>query len=230
MGRVQTSAHAPMIQPNIDSAAMMPTARGRANPIVRISRNATALLDEKSALTALVVRAAAGDPQAESALFQKYSRRISGFIRSIVRPCDAVDDVTQTVFIKMFRRLGRLRDPASFEPWLFMMARTTALDFLRHQRRRITLVSSADNLLEVADTRTGDASAEILDALDSALTQLPAQTRALVTLFVQGNSYLTLAARSGVSVGAVKARLHRARPILRACVGAAMAGRRALVT
>ena len=230
MGLVRKTVRPPMIQPNIDSAAMMPAAQARTNAIVRTSRAAPALTEEKSALTALVVRAAAGDSQAESALFQKYSRRISGFIRSIVRPCDAVDDVTQTVFIKMFRRLGRLRDPASFEPWLFMMARTTALDFLRHQRRRITLVSSADNLLEVADTRTGDASAEILDALDSALTQLPAQTRALVTLFVQGNSYLTLAARSGVSVGAVKARLHRARPILRACVGAAMEGRRALVT
>lgn len=215
-----------MIQPNIDSAAMMPAARARANDLVRTSRSAAGLTEEKSALTALVVRAAAGDPQAESALFRKYSHRISGFVRTIVRSCDAVDDVTQTVFIKMFRRLGRLRDPASFEPWLFTMARTTALDFLRHQRRRIAMVSIADNLLEVSDGRTDDASAEILEALEAALVQLPAATCTLITLFVQGHSYITLAAQSGISLGAVKARLHRARPVLRACVGAAIEGRR----
>src|SRR5687768_16305849 len=110
----------------------------------------------------------------------------------------------------MFRRLEGLRDHASFESWLFMMARTTALDFLRRQRRRIATVSVDDQLYEIADTAQVDTTPEIMEALDNALAQLPAQTRTLVTLFVEGNSYETLAARAGLTLGAVKARLHRA--------------------
>ena len=173
----------------------------------------------------LVERALVDDAAAQSALVQRYRRRIAGFVRTIVRQPDGIEDVTQMVFIKMFRRLGRLRDPRSFESWLFMLARNTSLDFLRRQRRRPATVSADAELLELPDPRPSDASGEILAALDSALDQLPPQTRTLVTLFVQGNSYDTLAAREGLTLGAVKARMHRARPLLRASIGAALEGR-----
>ena len=58
-----------------------------------------------------------------------------------------------------------------------------------------------------------------MDALEAALTQVSAKDRELVTLFVQGNSYESLAKRNGLTMGAVKARLHRMRPFLRSFVG-----------
>ncbi len=213
-----------MIRPNVDSIAATPFVRS-----LHVSRRAEprpAVSDaEKSELSALVVAAAGGSGSAQSALVGRYQRRIAGFVRSIVRQPDGIEDVTQTVFIKMFQRLDRLRDVGAFESWLFMMARTTALDFLRRQQRRIATVSVDESIAEVADIHPRDASAEILDALEVALDELPAQTRVLVSLFVQGNSYNTLAAHAGLTLGAVKARLHRARPHLRACVEAALAGR-----
>src|SRR5260221_8521604 len=86
---------------------------------------------EKAALIDLVCRANAGESSAQAELVRRYTRRVAGFVRAIIRQPDAIEDVTQMVFIKMFRRLGRLRDPAVFESWLFTLARNTGLDFIR---------------------------------------------------------------------------------------------------
>jgi DNA-directed RNA polymerase specialized sigma24 family protein len=63
---------------------------------------------------------------------------------------------------------------------------------------------------------------EIMTALERALTRLTPQDRQLVLLIVQGNSYRTVAEREGLSVGAVKIRMHRVRPFLRLSVGSAI--------
>lgn len=176
-------------------------------------------------LAALVTRAQAGDSAAQTELVHRYTRRLNGFVRGIVRQPSAVEDVVQLVFIKMFRRMARLRDANAFESWLFMLARNTSLDFLRRQRRRPLTISADDELFELPDTRPADGTGEILDALNLALSQLNPQTRTLITLFIQGCSYQTLAEREGLTLGAVKARLHRARPLLRNFVGEATATR-----
>lgn len=187
--------------------------------------SAPALESDRAELAALVSRAQAEDSAAQAELVHRYTRRMHGFVRGIVRQPAAVEDIVQTVFIKMFRRLGRLRDAAAFESWLFMLARNTSLDFLRRQRRRPITVACDDELFQIPDTRGADGTGEILDALERALERLHPQTRTLVTLYVQGCSYNTLAERAGLTLGAVKARLHRARPLLRASVGAATATR-----
>lgn len=179
----------------------------------------------RAELAALVARVQAGDAAAQTEIVHRYTRRLSGFVRGIVRQTAAVEDIVQNVFIKMFRRIGRLRDGAAFESWLFMLARNTALDFLRRQRRRPLTVSADEALFEIPDNRPADGTREILDALEVALAKLNPQTRNLVTLFVQGCSYDTLAEREGLTLGAVKARLHRARPLLRTFVGEATATR-----
>ena len=182
--------------------------------------------ERRAELAALVDRATRGQPAAQTELVQRYTRRISGFVRTFVRSPDAAEDVTQTVFIKMFQRLARLRDAAAFESWLFMLARNTALDFLRRQRRRPATVALDAETFEIAAPATNDSTREIRDALDLALEELAPQTRTLVSLFVEGHSYDTMARREGLTLGAVKARLHRARPLLRERVGGAIEGRR----
>ncbi|MBI5690066.1 MAG: sigma-70 family RNA polymerase sigma factor [Verrucomicrobia bacterium] len=129
------------------------------------------------------------------------------------------EDVTQLVFIKMFRRLSRLRDPAVFESWLFTLARNTGLDFLRRRSCRPSTVAMDDGVQEIADPRNDGASAEILAALEIALTRLSPLDRQLVSRFVAGDSYGEIAQESGLSLASVKVRLHRVRPFLRDSVG-----------
>ncbi|MEO6243963.1 MAG: sigma-70 family RNA polymerase sigma factor [Opitutaceae bacterium] len=175
--------------------------------------------DEKSELIALVRRADAGEPDAQAELVRRYTRRIAGFVRTIVRQSDAIEDVTQMVFIKMFRRLSRLRDPAVFESWLFTLARNTSLDFLRRRSCRPITVAIDDTVYQIADPSNHNASAEILAALERALARLSDLDRSLVTQFVAGDSYGEIAERAGLSLATVKVRLHRVRPFLRSWVG-----------
>ena len=172
-------------------------------------------------LAAVVLRAQAGDLSAQSDLVRRYSHRIAGFLRTMLRDHGAIEDVTQTVFIKMVRRLNRLRDAGSFESWLFAMARSTALDFLRSRRRRPETLIEDISEFESADPSRPALLSEITEALDLALTQLSPQDRTLVALVVEGHSYQTIATREGLTLGAVKARLTRVRPFLRTAVGEA---------
>lgn len=202
-----------MIQPNHDFLASGPT------PTPATDRQAAAKLEEKRELTALVQRARRGDSAAQSELVQRYTRRVAGFVRGIIRQPDAVEDVTQMVFIKMFRRLSRLRDPGVFESWLFTLARNTGLDFIRRRSCRPATVGLDDQIYQIADPRNDAVMPEILAALDRALDRLNPIDRSLVTQFVAGDSYGEIATRAGLSLASVKVRLHRVRPFLRTWVG-----------
>lgn len=197
-----------MISPNHDLLA--PAAPTAASP---------ADADDKREIARLVTRANAGESIAQAELVQRYTRRVAGFVRSIIRQPDAVEDVTQTVFIKMFRRLGRLRDPAVFESWLFTLARNTSLDFIRRRNCRPSTVAIDEQVNQIADPSTPSATTEIMLALDRALARLSPLDRSLVSQFVAGDSYSEIANRAGLSLATVKVRLHRVRPFLRTCVG-----------
>jgi RNA polymerase sigma-70 factor (ECF subfamily) len=166
----------------------------------------------------LVLRAQAGDLDAQSTLVRRYTRRVSGLLKQIVPQRHAVDDVTQVAFIKMVRRLPSLRDPGVFEQWLFALARNAGLDYIRRRRCQPTLVFDDLEGVPAPDRCGAPAVGEIMEALNLALTRLSPRDRRLVRLIVEGNSYQVVAQCEGLSVGAVKVRLHRVRPLLRMCV------------
>lgn len=211
-----------MIQPNFDLLApASPSSDASVDaPDSASSRDLSpAKLQEKQELIDVVRRADAGESAAQAELMQRYSRRVAGFVRAIIRQPDAVEDVTQMVFIKMFRRLSRLRDPGVFESWLFTLARNTSLDFIRRRNCRPNTVAIDEEINQIPDPSTSSATNEILAALDRALTRLNPIDRTLVTQFVAGESYGAIAERAGLSLATVKVRLHRVRPFLRSWVG-----------
>jgi len=210
-----------MIQPNSDfsTSGSSTCDTGDAEELSDATPTTPTPGSEKAALAELVRRAEAGDPVAQAELVRLYTRRVAGFVRGIIRQPDAVEDVTQVVFIKMFRRLGRLRDHSVFEAWLFTLARNTSLDFIRRRNCRPNTVSIDDEINQIADTSSSAATTEILAALDRALARLSPIDRTLVTQFVAGESYGSIAEQAGLTLATVKVRLHRVRPFLRTWVG-----------
>lgn len=174
---------------------------------------------DRAELVALVARAAADDVPAQTELVRRYTRRIAGLIRSVVRDTEPVEDVTQVVFIKMFRRLARLRDPQVFEPWLFTLARNTAIDQVRRRRCRPSMVALTDISPQIADEYQPHRYEEIVAVVERALLRLGPTDRRLVSMAVTGESYRTMAVQTGLSLATVKIRLHRVRPFLRQWVG-----------
>ena len=169
-----------------------------------------------AALTAIVRKAQAGDEDALRTLVLDYQRRVAGFVYSITNRTDYVEDLSQIVFIKMIRFLPRLTQPAQFEAWLFRLARNACIDHIRRERwqKFMTPLETEERVLEIPDKPTGINSEE-LDALNHAISKLKPKDRALIALAQEGRSQVEMAKITGVSVMAIKARLHRAREQLK---------------
>jgi RNA polymerase sigma-70 factor (ECF subfamily) len=166
-------------------------------------------------LIALVVRAQRGELHSQSELVRRYRARISGFIRPMLGSRELVEDLGQVIFIKMFRRLQNLRDPAVFESWLFTLARNAVLDHLRRARSRPVMVADDVALARHPDDSSGDRTAEIRESLAVATRHFDHRTRNLLEQIISGVSYGEIAARERVSIGAIKLRIHRVRVHLR---------------
>lgn len=169
---------------------------------------------------AIVVRAQSGDDGALEELIVLYQERIGGFIYSILGDADAIADTCHSVFVKMIIGIRRLREPASFEPWLFRIARNACNDFLRRKRMRRIFVPFERKHEQVAAPARAERDSRI-DAMRRAIVELPARQRELISLLQDNDwSYEDLARITRTTVGSVKSRLFRAREFLREKISA----------
>jgi RNA polymerase sigma factor (sigma-70 family) len=175
-------------------------------------------------LEPLVAAAAGGDRAAFATLVTETSGVVSSIALAIVRDLDVSRDVAQDVFLAAWRDLRKLRNPASFLPWLRQLTRNRAHHVLRtHVRAKRRLgAGDAEAMLEtLVDPRPGvtDAmiAAEDRTALAEALSELPDDTREVLTLFYrEGQSTAHVAQLLDLDEAAVRKRLSRARATLKA--------------
>jgi RNA polymerase sigma-70 factor (ECF subfamily) len=107
-----------------------------------INREGRAAAPETDA--ALVLRARGGDARSLELLHDRYRDAVSRLIRAETRwPAD-VDDLAQETFTSAWKRLGGLRDPEQFRPWLFQIARRVVTDRARAAGRLPTLDGDDD--------------------------------------------------------------------------------------
>jgi RNA polymerase sigma-70 factor, ECF subfamily len=97
-------------------------------------RRPEAAAEAQSSETALVESARAGDRAAFESLYRAYAPLVHGVLLARV-PYGEVSDLVQDVFLTAFRKLGHLRDPARFGPWVAIIARNRAADFYRRARQ-----------------------------------------------------------------------------------------------
>lgn len=127
-------------------------------------------------------------------------------------PWDA-EDLTQDVYLKVFRNIHSLNDPSFSKEWLFKIARNTCFDFGRKLRiRRIFQLKSKGETLEDRTPESLVAYGEQLQVLKKAVKQLPEKHKEVFVLREYGNlSYQEIAAVLGIKNGTVMSRLNRAR-------------------
>lgn len=88
------------------------------------------------ALALIVARAAQGDEQALAELYRRSRPAVVRLVRAFaVLDPDEVEDVVQESFVRAFRGLSRLRDPAAFAPWLLSIARNRARSRAQQKHR-----------------------------------------------------------------------------------------------
>jgi RNA polymerase sigma-70 factor (ECF subfamily) len=172
---------------------------------------------------ALVFETLEGDREAFGRLVDRYKNLVMSFIAARV-PADQVDDLGQETFLRGFRVLHTLRNPARFSSWLLGIANHVCVDWHRARRRPVSLDAQPIDLDEDAAQRRSrpprpDEAAEAKEAaqlLLESLDQLPETYRiTLVLKHMDGLTCQEIADHLGVALGTVTSRLARAYQMLR---------------
>lgn len=167
------------------------------------------------------------DSSATFATFTDDDRRfVYGVARRILRDEDAAADVTQDALLLAYRYRDRFRGDSRYRTWLYKIAASAAITYLRRRRRRRT--DRMVSLGAVAETCAPDqnpeehfACAEVAARTAVELAALDERYGDVLRMrFVDGLSEAEVADALGLSLPTVKIRTHRGRQALRAAVGA----------
>ena len=177
----------------------------------------------------LVVRLKERDEAAFAEVFHLYKDMIYALSVNMLADKSEAMDITQEVFLTLYRKVHQFRGESSLKTWLYRVAINKIVNRNRWWKRRFHHRTISLNL--VSDDVTGTAmdpishrprpdrqvwAAEIREALQAGLARLPFEQRAVVTLRdVQQLSYEEIAEVMGVRIGTVKSRIARGRESLR---------------
>jgi RNA polymerase sigma-70 factor (ECF subfamily) len=160
----------------------------------------------------LVARAQDGD----MAAFEHLARRYQGpiyrlLLRMLANRADA-EDLTQEVFLAVWRRLPELRLEAAFPAWLYRTATNRCLNLLRHRRPAAELDENLASTVAQTQPEQAMQTRAAMHALTTALQQLSPEQRACWLLReVHGRSYAEIGAILSTTPTAVRGRIARAR-------------------
>lgn len=158
--------------------------------------------------TSLNSRFVAGDPEAIRELYRELGGPLYGAAYRIVNDHGLAEEAVQQAFLKAWRACDRFDARRDIAPWLFTIAKRTAVDIYRRERRR------ADEDLEDRDIGVDSVGMETTYAIFEvrrALRDLPDDEREILALtHFAGLSHSQAAAKLDIPIGTVKSRAHRA--------------------
>lgn len=176
-------------------------------------------LDEAAPDIELCRMAAAGNIAAFELIYARYHRRTYSLTLRMTSSQTEAEDLTQEVFIQLFRKIGSFRGDSAFSTWLH---RLTVNQVLMHFRRRSVKNERTSDDGEIPEqTVHGTANPNkmpVIDriALKNAIAELPNGYRNVFVLHdVEGFEHEEVARLMGISVGTSKSQLHKARLKLR---------------
>jgi len=176
---------------------------------------------------ALVQRCAMGEETAYAELLSEHERMVIQLAINLLGDRDEALDLSQEVFLRVFRTIHRFRGHSSLRTWIYRIAVNQARNRHRSWRRRhradqVSLdahIASHGEFPGVSGSQPDQllAQKELASRLQRALDGLPFDQRtAIVLREIDGLSYEEIAYSLGVALGTVKSRLTRARVTLRA--------------
>ena len=175
---------------------------------------------------AIIQRCLAGDERAYRELVKRYQSMVFSVALRMVRQSQDAEDITQETFVRMFGALQRYDPSRPFAAWLMTIASRLSIDHLRRRRvRPISLFqreagSDEERVIDVRDPGLGPEDVtshrEEERRTEELIDSLPPHYRIVVLLRHQQDlSYDEIARTLDLPLGTVKARIHRARALLK---------------
>ncbi|MBQ7670297.1 MAG: sigma-70 family RNA polymerase sigma factor [Clostridia bacterium] len=147
-------------------------------------------------------------------LYKDYRDKVFGYIRSRVNSREDAEDLCEDVFLKAYRSADEYDgERASLGTWIYSITRNTVIDYYRRSRPAEEL---PEDLSDDDSPEDGVLGSEMLEELASALESLPTELTDIIVLHYYDRISLTdIAAKLGISYGAVKLRHQKALMMLR---------------
>jgi RNA polymerase sigma factor (sigma-70 family) len=174
----------------------------------------------------LIARLKAGDGIAFKEFVETRQSLVYNTVLGFLQNAEDAEDVTQDVFIKIFESIGQFKGESALSTWVYRVAVTSALEFIRRKKRKkrfgfLSPILGEDNelTLDLPDfNHPGVAldNREKANMLFNAIKQLPEnQQIAFVLNKVEGLSYQEVSSVMKTSLSAVESLLHRAKTNLK---------------
>ncbi|KKR34565.1 MAG: RNA polymerase sigma factor [Candidatus Magasanikbacteria bacterium GW2011_GWA2_40_10] len=170
-----------------------------------------------------------GDNESLESLISLYLKPVYNFIYRYIGNAQDADDITQEVFIKMWRSLKKFDQNKNFKTWIFHIAKNTAIDFLKKKKdvsfsafeseegKNILTEMLADTALSAKDASEKEETAQ---ALNSAVGKIPQKYGKVLSLYYYDQfNFREIAERLNESINTIKSRHRRALLILRKILG-----------
>ena len=154
-----------------------------------------------------------GDEKSLEVLIKRYLKPIYSFAFNFVLNQQDAEDLTQEIFLKMWRNLKKFKKEKNFKSWLFTIAKNTCFDFLRKKRRNLIL--NAENLEIVADLTPSllekMEKESLLEKLKKEIEKLPFKMKEVIDLHYNfGLNFREISEILGEPMNTVKSRHKRA--------------------
>ena len=169
----------------------------------------------------IISRVLKGEQNAYAELVNRYQAYVFTLVLRMIKSREDAEEVAQDVFIKAYRSLADFRGESKFSTWLYTIANTTSITFLRKKKLD---VHSLDNekVFEVADSKDSGFRANLVEQksrvnmVNEAIAMLSPDDAEIITLFYKAEQNLEEIARIlRLETNTVKVRLHRARTRLK---------------
>lgn len=177
---------------------------------------------------ALMLRVKQGDSSAFAELVDKYKRPVMNLAQRMLRDSVEAEDLSQNVFVQVYKSAHRYQVSSKFSTWLFTIARNLCLNEIRRRSRHPAESIDAAHpeqedqpLQQYEDTKTAPPPENVLQSelaqkIEEALADLPENQRTAILLCRQSElSYEDIAEVLGTSLSATKSLIHRGRETLK---------------
>lgn len=163
----------------------------------------------------LVKRFIEGDNTVFRVLVQRHKEKVRNIIYLTIGNSSLVDDISQDVFITVYKNLKKFRFESQFSTWLYRITVNKCKDHLRKISVRKIFVPIND-AEEKTENKINTESKDVSVIVQNAIQQLPAKLRVpLVLKDIEGFSYQEIAETTNSELGTVKSRIFRAREALK---------------
>ncbi|HKC36408.1 MAG TPA: sigma-70 family RNA polymerase sigma factor [Chitinophagaceae bacterium] len=169
----------------------------------------------------IISRVLQGEQNAYAALVNRYQGYVFTLVLRMIKNREDAEEVAQDVFVKAYRSLADFWGESKFSTWLYTIANTTSITFLRKKKLD---VHSLDNekVFEAADSKDSGFRANLVEQksrvnmVNEAIAMLSPDDAEVITLFYKAEQNLGEISRIlGLETNTVKVRLHRARTRLK---------------